>query len=400
MKKIRDNWQAWSLMFFGASIVIGSLFITTFLTENISKNFLLDVGYAIGGAIIVWGVSSLRQNITKKDKNNETIALVANHRAGNSEKGVDDNIFHQISGYSHDQVQKSGVKTTTTEVKVLLEGAHQNWLQTFNELSTLADFEAAWEVYFIMGANIRNALVKTEELDSNLNNLSGGKSSGEANRGRPISEISETRAATDFVIAVRALNAAISRRNESNKIMPSLQQLNSSNGYVSEETSSGTSEAELLKKENKRLSDLLKERYHISKFWYLFNIATTDMRQAYILIHKIDSGISQNTESDLRICRATLGACLERIRNCLRILEGPVPPKEQEGDNTTIHEEDLKQLVKQAKQIERGEAIQADNTDNTDNTQTTQGQHTGNPSVACKFRCHDSRLRYCLSGSR
>ena len=57
----------------------------------------------------------------------------------------------------------------------------------------------------------------------------------------------------------------------------------------------------------------------------------------------------------MRICEVTLGACLERIRICLRILDRPNQLDEapREG-NTTIHDDDLKILILEAKRLERG----------------------------------------------
>ena len=45
---LKDNWTAVFLVAAGTLIVIGSLLLTAFLTENINKNFLLDAGYAVG----------------------------------------------------------------------------------------------------------------------------------------------------------------------------------------------------------------------------------------------------------------------------------------------------------------------------------------------------------------
>ena len=168
MKNFAENSQAIFLTAVGVIVVVGSLVLTAFLTENISKNFLLDAGYAAGGALFVWGISMLRRKQDKVTKDNEVIAMIANFQTDDVSDVEDREILYQVSGFSHDQVRKSEATTSIANIKIQLQEANDRWTQAFPFLSQCADFDRAWNVYFAMDSNVNSALADADNLSTTV----------------------------------------------------------------------------------------------------------------------------------------------------------------------------------------------------------------------------------------
>ena len=72
---------------------------------------------------------------------------------------------------------------------------------------------------------------------------------------------------------------------------------NNANGNtIANKLSYGTASVDELRDAAKRSIDDLYSGVRLANFWYLFDIATSDMRQAYLPLHQIIEGTSTDFE--------------------------------------------------------------------------------------------------------
>ena len=338
MRRIFSRFDVTGPLVLGLSLVVGGL-LAAVINKDVSLGFLVDIGVGGGaGAAFTFALNRWQASRLRTERDNEIIALIASYRSEADEetraKRAEGNaVLKQVSEFAYDQMRRSTARETLTTIGTILAEADRHWYSAFPALARCPDFNGAWDLYFVLRRNLSSAaheLRKFHRLLDQLENVA--VANPERDFGSMQKEGTQQRSSPDSaVIAFRPLQAAIQRRDESSNEIPSLQTM--AYGGTGTDTD-------------------LQEK--LAKFWHLFNIATIDMRQAYLLLYQINSKESFDIDRDIAECKTTLGACLERVRNCLRIFGLLDASTELTEGNTSISSEDLTLLVDHAKRIERG----------------------------------------------
>lgn len=296
--------------------------------RQIQINFLVEIGFSVGGFLVALAYAQLRRQQEQRNLANETIALIARFAAGNRGSQEERDVLDQIVKYAQDQVRRSPIKERTTTLKTLLQQMDTHWNEAFPSLAKCPGFDKAWDTYFALRRNITSAIDECRDLSRVVDELEGVVNGGETGsklgyRNANIPDRAQR--------AWRPLQAAILRRDEAASAIPSLETL----PFIGE------------KADNEG---------RLANFWHLFDVATTDMRQAYVVLFAVMERTARDQNDDIDLCQRTLGACLERIRNCVLTLEFTQDDVSEASEgNTTISNKDLNDLVLMAKRIERGQ---------------------------------------------
>ena len=356
------GWLGCGLVLLG---IVG-IFVLLFYSVGdvkVRDDFIRDFLFSAVGALTTLGVTLISAGEkVQRDRNirtNEIIAQITPGRDGKNgnqkspEADFDcPRVMKHVEEYSHDQVRRSPARELFTVTRTKLVAAQARWKDTFEKLAQSRDFHSAWDLYFVLSEDIRESINSVEELGNEIDRLEGDSDEVEDYRNKEKNSGAGRRETEKLHKALRPLRAAIARRDESYVLIPSLETFlgpGRSNGNHSGKSS----------------TDWMASYRTLASFWALFDIVSTDMRNAYRHLHEAiinqDSGV--HPSHNVEFCRNTLGACLERVRNSLAILGNGESTVERPGGkdlsdedegNTIITTLDLKRLVDNAKRIERG----------------------------------------------
>jgi len=343
-----ESFSKWDATKAGAvgAIAFGLVIVVLILQQayaggNIAFDLVYELGAAAAGGLFSWGVAKLKQAEEDEDRANALISSIVEswRGGGKSQPGWHKRILEEINA---NYVSKHKAVQILRVLERVVDASRERWNESFALLTQCPDFHYAWNSFFILRKDIASASDSAGELGKEL-----GLEEGEKPKCLLDCAGAGKKARRKAQAAWRPLKAAISRRDESFSDIPSLGTLalNGSDGADS-------------------------ERRHwmkLARFWDLFKVVSADMRDAYIILyHIVEEKLDEEIQRDIGVCEKTLGACLERIRNCLLILadksagEKEDFAKEEDSNeegNTTISEKDLKELVSKAKKLERGEVI-------------------------------------------
>jgi len=321
----------------------------SFNTEQITFDFLMDAVFAAGGATLTFAYSYFRARSREaeeiKQKQTDIKADLFDYQVNAIESGNSDGDFflkEHVEGFAYTQVSHSYAAEQVELITGNINAATSRLEEIFGPLSQCPEFDRAWDLYYVLQFDIRNASSNIKELRSIIHNLEGKKDIRKldaADEDKEIQDIYE-KAGKSY----RAIGAGLVRRNEAYVHVPSLETFKFS------------------RTESRQIDSEIDDYGKLSCFWILFNIATKDMRFSYFYIRQIIERVSKNPRDDFDAAKKALGACLERLRNCVRILDQKVD-SEQQGNqegNTIISNEDLDSLVDCAKKIERGADVSGD----------------------------------------
>ena len=308
--------------------------------EHISEELLYDAAFAIGGALAAYGINNFFRERVKKHElrkwEDEIIARLSRAKVELKERESFSPVMAHIDRYAHDEVYRSSVHELLASLDRAINAARIRWREAYELLCACPGFHTAWDLYFVLECDINEVAETTKKTQDAINKLSGkehiGKSTGMEESQSEGDEKTKAAAAE----ALRSIKAAVARRDESYNDIPSLQTLTDDN--------------------NQEIKN------DLPRFWVLFDIATNDIRKAYLEIKNLAEDKSEESDKNLNYalrksnaCK-TLGAGLERIRNCILIHDDKdTNVGATKGRNTIISEADLEELVKTAKALERGE---------------------------------------------
>lgn len=275
----------------------------------------------------------------KRDEKNEEACIIADMDQvfrGGEKKPQRKDLLDAIRRISHHFVQESRAMETAIVADRSLKAALARWDSAFSPLAGCPEFHSAWELYFVMHDDIVKSSGEIGELKNILRGLEGqnnqndkgGHEGQNKEDGKECAKSARRRARE----SLRSIKTAVERRNEAFEKIPSLETLQSG-----QSKGNGNSIPNL------------------GKFWELFRIITTDLRNAYHTVYIVDAGLSAHPVNDVQVGTKTVGACLERIRNSINTLAGSALVGVEAGEgNTIIGDEDLEDLIKMAIKIEMG----------------------------------------------
>ena len=331
-------------------------------SEQVRDDFVRDFLFSAVGAATTFGVTLISAGEkAMRDRNIRTNEIIAHITSGvlkgKRNKGSEGDfdgprIVEQVVEFSHDRVRRSLSRELFAVTRTKLVAAQARWKDTFEKLAQCRDFHAAWNLYFVLHEDIRDSIKSMEELGEEIARLEGS-----TNKAKAAKENARVPGASHLGIeklqkALRPLRAAIARRDESYALIPSLET------FLGQQRTNGNEVA-------MDGSDWIATYRKLASFWALFDIISTDMRNAYRHLYE---GIAEREGGsrqphNVEFCRNTLGACLERVRNALAIISNSISRGDagnnavlshEDDRNTIITQEDLKALVDHAKRIERG----------------------------------------------
>ena len=330
--------------------------------EAIRDDFVRDFLFSAVGAATTFGVTLISAGEKAiRDRNirtNEIIAHITSRvRRGKRDKGLDGDfdgprIFEQVVEFSHDRVRRSLSRELFASTRTKLVAAQAHWKDTFEKLAQCRDFHAAWSLYFVLQEDIRDSIKSMEELGEEIARLEGNGNEAKATQEKARITGANLQEIEKLQKVFRPLRAAIARRDESYALLPSLET------FLGQQRTNGN---ELATSD----IDWMANYRTLASFWALFDIISTDMRNAYCHLYEAITEREGGTRRshNVEFCRNTLGACLERVRNALAIISNSVSHEDsgkstasplEDERNTIITREDLKALVDHAKKIERG----------------------------------------------
>ena len=358
---------------FGISaIIFASILFISYKRDDITQDFFVELMSALAGLILGLATQHFLHLISTKDeqksKKEELIANFYEHlkeieSVKESESGKESEypLAQHLKRY-HEWRNKSGQagRESPLVIAKLLErttnAAQDRWTEAFNLLASCPEFHGAWDVFLVLRKDIKDSVQSTTKLVSEI----GGNNGNNDGAGHT-NEINQS----DWLhlkTALRNLESALHRRDESFIDIPSLQTMVSSSRKD---------------KDGPDLSTML------SEFWPLFNIASMDIRMAYLRLltlyekyeekyeKKIDMNIEGGTWHDVKLINRTMLAALERIRNCIVILKNGGGSQESANQdiesslndhygNTVISRKHRELLVRDAKKLEGGRTQDVD----------------------------------------
>lgn len=347
--------NVWAVLSFVLAVVI--LFFGLRIAHregSITTDLFVDLGFSAAGALLAYAYNSLRKKQDDKTKANSVVSSIAKHRRlaslgrgeGWHSEDWHKDIIGEVQATSEYNVEKSGAKEIVEVLQRFIEASRTRWNEAFSLLAKCPEFHVAWNSFFVLQRDITGASKQVKDLIGELDQLSGHTSSGSSGENRKPSGKNFEKARG----AWRPLQAALNRRDEAFSDIPSLGTLAVNGGKGKEVPSEDQSEQSPTSREHWE---------RLARFWDLFKVVSTDMREAYlILYHIIEEKLLDEIEYHTHLCQKTLGACLERVRNCILIL-GNYRDSDDPGTegNTTISDPALMKLVDDAKKLERGETI-------------------------------------------